>query len=293
MDPWTYKITRPGATPTELLLGAGTPYQIAPDGIDGLGVPAPRVTDVSRHPADGSDAGFESLPPRLLTFPIQILGDTVAETVEAWRTLSTLWSPHPAGEVALTLAIPGYPDGGLTFYGRPRGLVDDGRRLTASPPSVDVLATFVALDPIGYGPAVTAQGSRTSAGSIDLPITNAGNIATDRLSVTLRHVDESAGNSGGYDTIRVLNLTTGGSVRVLEPFALFTDQTVDIDLRRRTVRHTNSVGTVADWYPNLKHLPDQWFTLAPGASVIRCIVDLISSPANTFEAEVTAEAAYL
>lgn len=162
-----------------LLIGAGTAYSFSGP-IGGLGIPTPRTDgDQERGNLDGDVGGADTLPRRILTFPVGIDDTTSAGAMEVLSEIKAAWRPSVA-DLPLELCLPGFPtvDNVLTFFGRPRGFDVDLTRLKSA--RADALLTFEALDPYGYGPADTlALGEGTEGFDVE------GDGPTDRWELDL------------------------------------------------------------------------------------------------------------
>lgn len=127
-----------------MLLGAGTDVLIAEEGIGGLGVPAPKTSDVELAHADGAWLGTDLGGTRVVTVPFFIAA-TPHYAAQLFDELAALWAPKTATS-ELHMLLPGF--GHLWVRGRPRGLVDDLSRLRSG--VVTALGTFFCGDPTIY-----------------------------------------------------------------------------------------------------------------------------------------------
>lgn len=135
----------PTATLGALVLGAGTAYQIDPDGIGGLGIPPAKTADTVLDGRDGSYAGPDFMGPAVITIPITILAADDAELDTLITALKTGWAPARDG-VDVGLVIAGVPGSNGTYAGRARELTLDltqAKNLTAK-----ALLRFDALTPV-------------------------------------------------------------------------------------------------------------------------------------------------
>lgn len=203
--------------------------------VEGLGTPEARTADVQRGDRDGDVGGADVLERRVITLPVTINSD---DPGDAWALLDALklaFRPS-AADVELTLRLPDIERG---YFGRPRGVVTDLGTLGQGAPRA--LCTFVCLDPLGYGDAVTASVSGA------LTLDNIGTYRTDRCALT---VNASAAAP------EVVN-TDDANGRITWATA-FTGTRV-INLRDRTVVD----GSGNDCYPELA-ASSTWFVLRPG-----------------------------
>jgi hypothetical protein len=172
-------------------------YQILQPGISGLGAPDVAGGDLNVAAEHGSVKGADYTGTRTLRVPMVVQVENEPGLVmDAWRDLQTAWAPA-AGDQELLVKIPGIGpiDGTITFFGRPRGSLEPKLEyLNAG--IVFCQGTFVALDPIGYGPEETETDSGT------VLVTNIGDVASRRAVVTL------AGNGG---TPKIENVNDGGT----------------------------------------------------------------------------------
>jgi hypothetical protein len=173
-------------------------YKILRPGISGLGAPdTASGSDLNVAAEHGSVTGADYTGPRTLRIPMAVHVPEEPElAMDAFRDLQTAWAPAAADQ-RLDVKIPGYGpvDGTVSFFGRPRGSLDP-RLQNLNAGVVFCQGTFVALDPIGYGPEETESGSGT------VIVTNIGDVASRRATVTL------TGNDG---TPKVVNVNDGGT----------------------------------------------------------------------------------
>lgn len=189
--------------------GAGTAYQFTGP-IGGLGVPEPRTRDQERGDRSGDVGGIDVLPRRIITLPIEVAGDSAGDCMTKLRALKRDWRASPVDR-SLALRLPGFPssDGVLRFFGRPRGFDEDLAKLKSA--KVDVLATFAALDPYGYGPEVEVELSD----DVESVIAYTGDEPTDRWSIAATATTGSAGLLNTDDDQRELLLTpTAGAYAI-------------------------------------------------------------------------------
>jgi hypothetical protein len=223
-------------------------YVLLADSISGLGLPEPRTADLDRADDHGSVAGQDFTQPRALRIPIAI--NTPDDPAAAWaalRALKAAWQPTGPADDLLSIYAPGIgpSDDTLRFFGRPRTALDVNLRMVHAG-IIYALATFVALDPIGYGPTEADSGSGTFS------VTNAGDARTERATITI------TGNGG---TPTIANASDGGG-NVLFTEALAGAATWVIDLRARTVVD----GSGNDVFAGNVAPSSLWFGLQPGAN---------------------------
>lgn len=225
----------------DLLIGRGTNYP-GLGGMTGLGILAPRASGQQRGLADGDSFGTHRYPARTLALPVQVLGDTDADRWQNWRALASAWRRSDT-DLALDVRIPGMAETTMRYYGRPFGLIGDPHGLKSP---VSGTAEF-RCDPFAYGAAVDSAVDSSSP----LVVTNAGDAATDRATLT---VD---GNGG---TPTITNTTTGGVIAFRD--ALAGGQSYVIDLREQVVTRSgvNHDGDVTS--------SSTWFALDPGANTL-------------------------
>lgn len=223
-------------------------YVLLADSISGLGLPEPKVSNLDRADDHGAVAPRDYAQPRVLRIPTAV--NVPEDTRGAWQALRTLkraWKPTGPTDQELTVYAPGIgpTDDTLRFYGRPRTTLDVNARM-AYAGIIYALASFDALDPIGYGPVEEASGSGT------FTVTADGDERTERATVTI------TGNGG---TPIISNATDGGgNVVFTQPLA--NGDTWVIDLKARTV--VDGAGT--DVFQGRVATSSLWFGLQPGAN---------------------------
>lgn len=125
-----------------LVVGAGTVYTL--DGpITGLGVPAPRTSDLDL-PTGGTVAGRDLPTRRTIGIPVSILRATPADVMESVDALNAAWAPTST-DTDLDICLPG--TGTIRYTGRPRGADLDLTDLHTG--TARVRLVFDALDPDG------------------------------------------------------------------------------------------------------------------------------------------------
>lgn len=222
----------------DFVFGADTDYE-GSGPIGGLGNPKPRGTDQPRGSFDGDAGGRDTLPKRILTFPLNLDAPTAGGV---WSLRSPLLVAFRESKTdrTLDLRLPGFPTD-LRYFGRARGVDLDLKDLKSG--HGDAQAIFEALDPFAYGPEVELE-DLTDA----FTVANAGDSATDRVVATIT-------GDGGIP--RLDNTTTGGFV--VFNVALPADEIAVIDFRSRTM--VNEAGV--DRLGRLE-VASPWLRLEPG-----------------------------
>lgn len=127
----------------DLVVGAGTDYVL--DGpITGLGVPAPRTSDLDL-PTGGTVGGRDLPTKRTIGIAVSMVGDTSDEVMASVAALNTAWAPTSADDVTLDICLPGW--GTVRWTGRPRGVDLDLTDLQAG--AARARLVFDALNPDG------------------------------------------------------------------------------------------------------------------------------------------------
>lgn len=133
------------------VMGAGTAYEVKPEGIGGiLGSPSMRTNDVDRGHDDGVVAGFDYYDARLITIPLTVIGDDAADCLSKVGALRVGWS-RVEGLDELTLVVSLWGED-YTFVGRPREVTEDSIANLKSG-KVELTCEFLAPDPNGLGPS--------------------------------------------------------------------------------------------------------------------------------------------
>lgn len=226
-------------------MGAGTAYECTGP-ITGLGIPSARTSDVERGDRAGAVGGRDTLPRRVLTVPLAVVGSGPADAWALLEALKVAWAEaeDPNAEEPFDLRLPGLD--GRRFYGRPRGLDDDTTLMRAG--HIAALGTFEALDPYGYGATEAAIGAPPT-----LDVDNVGPAPTDRAVLVI------VGDGG---TPQISNAARDDDdITWRAPLAAAAIRT--IDLRRRTV--IDDAGTAHDDEVAPGSL---WFDLAPGVNTL-------------------------
>lgn len=244
------------------VIGAGTDYIVSRNVFTGLGIPDVRDQDLPRGDFDGDEAGFDSLPPRRLSFPVEIVEATPAAANQSLSALKAAWAAHRRSDTYLDLHLPGGPSssGVLRFYGRPREVAVDLSELHAG--HIEAKPAFHALDPYGYGPEETVSDSSSPAA-----VTSAGDVPTDRFTI------EIVGDGG----TPVITSTTDDDSTVSFAVPLAAAAVAVLDFRGHSVTVDGN-----DAYDQLAAGP-RWFRLLPGANSITftgcASVEIVHEPA--------------
>ena len=223
-------------------------YQIVRPGISGLGAPDVAGGDLNVAAEHGSVKGADYTGTRTLRVPMAVQVENEPDlTMDAWRELQTAWAPASSDQ-ELLVKIPGIGpvDGTMTFFGRPRGSIEPRLEYLYAG-VVFCQGTFVALDPIGYGPEETEAGSGT------VIVTNTGDVASRRAVVTL---------TGNGSAPKIANTDDGGTF-VEFGATLAGAATWDVDLLAKTVVD----GSGVDVYAAADVLSSStWPRLVPGSN---------------------------
>lgn len=231
--------------------GAGTDIRVprppaGPGPVGLLGTGATRAN----HPPRARDHGVAptriTYGPRLVTIPIQTLGDgstETARTASAWakaRPLLDVWVPDGT-EQTLDYRVPGSPEQVMRLHGQFLDVLPSGWGLTEGHQRWDL--DFLATDPFAYGAAQNQSGTSPQA------ITVAGNQPTRRATIALTGNGSTAVLTIGSAVVRVTITNT---------------ETWTVDLLNWRV--LDASGDVA-----AETLVDsEWPTLGPGATTITC-----------------------
>lgn len=226
----------------------GSDYMIMEDGIEGLGLPLVKDGDQERADDHGDVAAADYAQSRTLRIPVMVWREDDPEgAMAALRQLKTAWRTVPGvAEQELIITVPGIgpTDDALRFYGRPRGVDANLRRLHAG--LIYARATFVALDPVGYGPEETVDDDGTFV------VTNPGD------AISKRAVVELIGNGG---TPQLVNNTDGGA-DVQFSQTLGSSDSWFVDLATRTVVDDDG----DDVFPDNVLPASLWPRLQPGTN---------------------------
>lgn len=228
------------ATHEGLTMGPGTDYVVR--SVQGLGMPETRAERFERGDLEGEVGGNDVLQSRSLSLAVVVKGTSPSNTWANFQALMAAWKPAGTVDTSLTVGLPGIGTFGRKFYGRPGNARDDGL-VNLGTKFVNVLLTYQALDPLGYGEPDSVN---TQTGTFI--VVNDGTAPTDRVTVTV----DAAGTpftlvnaADENKTIRAIGIPSGDH---------------DISLRSRTVTKG-----VADAYSILSPT-NQWFRLMPGSN---------------------------
>jgi hypothetical protein len=128
-----------------LIVGAGTDY-IFDGPITGLGVPAPRTSDLDL-PTSGTLGGRDLPTKRAIGIAVSVVGADATAVMDLVATLNPAWAPT-SNDVYLDICLPGM--GTVRYTGRPRGVELDLADLQAG--SARARLVFDALNPAGATP---------------------------------------------------------------------------------------------------------------------------------------------
>lgn len=202
--------------------GCDEDFVLAAPGISGLGIPDVKIlAELPKYGDHGFISGGDFLSQRILGIPIMIhRRSDPATAMAAFRTLKTAWRPASSNEM-LSIHSIGYgpSDSTVRFFGRPRTAIDVDLSLHFTG-TINALATFVALDPVGYGPEQTnalVAGANT--------VNNPGDAPTSRVTISL---------TGNGNTPSLTNPTLGGRT-ILFQNPIPNGETWVIDLFEQTV----------------------------------------------------------
>lgn len=132
------------ATIRTLTMGIGTNMPIDEPGIEGLGVPDPKVAESVLDGRDGSIGGPEFSGPRALSWTVLINGTDQDDAMNGLADLNVAFASATDGvDVQLDLDLPG--GGAVSYLGRPRGVVPDLTEVGEG--FIKALVQFVALNP--------------------------------------------------------------------------------------------------------------------------------------------------
>lgn len=133
------------------VMGAGTAYEVKPEGIAGIiGSPSMRTSDVDRGHDDGVVAGFDYYDARLVTIPVTVLGDDAADCLDKVAALRIAWSR--VDDLSLLTLVIGLWGQEYTLEGRPREVTEDSVANLKSG-KVELTCEFLAPDPHILGPS--------------------------------------------------------------------------------------------------------------------------------------------
>lgn len=215
-------------------------------GAEGAGLSPFLSSAAARGLGFGVTFGVDRLGPRTLRIPVEILGDTEADTWGNYRALASAWRPAPDGtEVPLDVRWPGMVETTMRLYGHPGEVAM--RQVTTKSTHLAVECQFTA-DPWWYGAEVT-QASATSPITIAASAAGESGADTDRVTLVIY------GNGG---TPQIIHSPSNGDITFTS--AVTAGDPVTIDLHTRAV--TKSAGAVDT--SNLIAASSSWFRLTGG-----------------------------
>ncbi len=259
------------ATLRGVTIGAGTNYRWA-TWPRGLGTPPIRANDLERPGRHGVVAGDDLYGARTITFEIVVRAANRADGERRGRELAAAFARSNV-DLPLGLRIAGDP-AEYTLYGRPRGCdLAMSRRFLGG--YSEARCSFVATDPIMYGPITTIDiGLTPSGGGLVFPATfpvvfsgsgNSGLGAFDHVGAA--DVDRWVATiTGPVTNPRLEHIESGRFLRFIGTLAASESLVVD--------GHTRSVmlgGTAsrANWIA----AGSRWFEFTPGSNSIRFTAD--------------------
>lgn len=213
--------------------------------------PTVRSQSMPRGNRHGITAGADRYDQTVLTIPVEFYAATPEEVQEYLQLALDAWQldeDDDGNEVELRTIEPGDPYGAhMRWFGKPK------------PPQVDpnlhrwsrklAVFTFVATDPLMYGPYATNINYPTSPATVP----NAGTMSTDRVVITIN------GNGG---TPVLTNSTDGdGDLIFAAPLAGGDEYVVDLHAETVVDGAGNNMMN-ALWGESL------WFKLRPGNNTI-------------------------
>lgn len=252
------------ATLNGLTIGSGTIYRWTA-WPSGLGTPDIRAQDTTRPRRHGVTAADDLLGARTVTFEITVQGTQAALEV-ALTALNSAFAPSPS-DAWLDLRMTGSPSE-YSLQGRARGVEWDlSRRYTFG--LADARCTFVATDPLKYGPLVTTTiGLPSGTAGLPFPATGpfvfgaqSGGEATVTNSGTAA-VDWTATVTGPMTTPRLEMVSLGR--RVSFDLAVATGETLVLDSRTGSALLNGSTPRTSTLLPG-----SRWWQLPVGSSTIR------------------------
>lgn len=254
----------------DVIIGAGTNYQIDEGGPAGLGLPDLRTSDAPRPQDHGLFFGEDFFAGRQLTFDVWVLGDTAAGTTTLMDALIAVWQPPPgqAGISPLTIRLPGQVD--RILYGRPRRLAYDVSTLRGG--AVKASLQYDAADPRIYSAA-------GAIAIVDLPSVTGG--LTWPTGWPLTWGTGSAGgatiaNEGNFRSRPIVtfhgelvglsleNVTVGRTFQMQDSYTLASGDTLVVDFDARTVLLNGTASRYGD-----VDATSQWWELQPGDNQLR------------------------
>lgn len=225
-----------------ILFGVGAlqiPSAPAPQGFVGSG--AVRSNDVPKLYA-GTAGVRDTFNARLITFAVRAvaLGDAVLVR-QLMDRATHAWYPDPLGtDVRLDARFPGAPEKLVSYYGRPRHVIEASEWTYQLGVLVQQFE-FAALDPYGYGATRTVTGATTTA---TLPLIDMGNVGaiSRRATITVH------GNGG----TPVITSTTDSSRHITFAAPLAVDAVIDMHEQTVTIGGVSTPGAIAGTSPWLR-----------------------------------------
>lgn len=262
------------ATLRGLTTGTGTIYQWSewPDGL--LDTADLRTDDKPRPRRRGITPGDDLPAGKLIPFEIQIIANTVAAGEAALTLLRAAYAPSELDEW-LDVRVSGEP-AEYAFRGRPRGLKvimsRDKIRLNSGG-VIDARCSFMATDPVGYGPVESVSISLGTPGSSKLPfilpvvlgLGGGAGVGTATNSGTTS-VDWAATLNGPLANPLLENVDTGSFIRVAATIG--SGETVELDSESGSVLLNGTTPR-----PNWFGAGSRWFRLPPGPTSLRLVAD--------------------
>lgn len=224
-------------------------YTIPMPGITGLGINDVKSNAHDRLDRHGVIAGPDYLSERSIGIPVIIHHrDDPKTAMQALTNLKSKWGPGGANDIlSVTIDGIGPSDDTLRYWGRPRNAVDVDLQFLYTG-TINLILSFVALDPIGYGPE---QSASLSSGANT--VTNPGSAPTDRAIITLRGdggIPKITNNSRGDRMIAWRSVLGSGVTRI-------------IDLRHQTVTDSSGQDKFSEISPT-----SHWFDLREGSNTL-------------------------
>lgn len=257
-----------------LTIGAGTAYRLKAWPSDALGSADIREVDVALPRRDGLVAGSDFLGGRPITFEVQIVGSSNADTESKLADLSAAFAAGPADE-RLDLRISGTPSE-YAFFGRPRGVRPVLDRSFVGSNVAYARCSFMATDPVRYGVEMVQEiGLLAHPLPQTLPFilglhdsevfASAGTASVDRWTVIL----EAVGGSLVDPSIAHV----GSGQLIFHDLAMASGETLVVDGQERRAL-LNGVTPVV---PTIA----QWWKVLPTSNEVRFAASTVSSLSST------------
>lgn len=267
------------ATIRGLTIGAGTIYPFRGQAVAGLlDTPAIRATDEPAPRRDGLIAGADYYGGRLIAFEM-LLQEGKAGNEAAASALAAAFAAS-AEDIWLDVRVTGDPSE-YSLRGRPRGATFVIQRDRWDAGAVDARASFVATDPIRYGPASNIVLSMTAlGGGLVFPTTfpavfggGGGSGTAPLLNAGSATVDWEATLTGPLTNPRLSLDGSGRFVRVLATIAA--GETVVLDSVSGAILLNGSAPRPSWFAPG-----SRWFRLAAGSNSVTFTADSGSGSAT-------------